>query len=341
MHPRVGEIMSWNLKEGHYTKENISEDEIWGIFNSIFSSKTHNTTTYKYCFLKCLVDNIFNVDEKLSLEFDVVFTRFTEVYWNLVVRHKLRQIQENSQWQRSAVEEIIENFLNKYDFSREFAFEGLKNNYQLELISQIRQVGSKYVIGAFYSDSKGTFYSFSKAEKRIIFNPKVYAMIVKYKSIIEKINYYEWIKFLEKVNIKESSYSIAEKLDYSTKRNNLINYKETLFGKSEHSNCFYCGKGICKNSIEVDHFIPWSFVKDDKLWNFVLSCPRCNNSKRDRLAIDKYKYIIIERNKLIINNVQGLGVNLDFKGYTEVKILSMYKSAIFNGFTPDWQPKIV
>jgi hypothetical protein len=35
---------------------------------------------------------------------------------------------------------------------------------------------------------------------------------------------------------------------------------------------------------EVDHVLPWSFVLEDKTWNLVLACPRCNNEKRDRLT---------------------------------------------------------
>ncbi len=41
--------------------------------------------------------------------------------------------------------------------------------------------------------------------------------------------------------------------------------------------CFYCGKPVIKKTVEVDHFIPWSFMKDDQIWNFVLACPECNN----------------------------------------------------------------
>src|SRR5690242_10624208 len=108
----MGLCMSgWNLSQGHYLKEHISEDDIWAIFNHIFSSKSAKTTTYKYCFLKCLLDNIFNVDEYLTLDFDKIFAHFTEVYWNLVAKHKLCQVQGNSQWQKSSVEIIIEGFL--------------------------------------------------------------------------------------------------------------------------------------------------------------------------------------------------------------------------------------
>jgi hypothetical protein len=37
-------------------------------------------------------------------------------------------------------------------------------------------------------------------------------------------------------------------------------------------------------SPEVDHLLPWSFVLEDRTWNLVLACRKCNNEKRDRLA---------------------------------------------------------
>jgi hypothetical protein len=37
-------------------------------------------------------------------------------------------------------------------------------------------------------------------------------------------------------------------------------------------------------SSEVDHLLPWSFVLEDRTWNLVLACRKCNNGKRDRLT---------------------------------------------------------
>lgn len=55
--------------------------------------------------------------------------------------------------------------------------------------------------------------------------------------------------------------------------------------------CFYCGRELRNasgSSSPVDHFIPWNFVKDDKLWNFVLACPHCNSLKSNILPDRQY-----------------------------------------------------
>lgn len=329
----------WNLVNGECKKENIKDDEIWAIINNIFSNKSYRTTTYKYCFFKCILDNLFNVDESLSLDFITIFTRFAEIYWNLVAKHHLRQIQDNSRWTKSSIEIIIENIISQYKLDNNIIFEALKANIQIELIKKVSAECSKNVIGAFYFDSKECFYGFSKKRKTIWFNSNVYALLVKYKNVIEKLNYYEWIKFLEKVNPSDTVYAIAEKLDYSSKRNNLSAYKEYLLLNFNQNSCFYCGTPLRNSSVEVDHFIPWSFSKDDKLWNFVLSCRTCNNSKRDRLASENYTHAIINRNLLMVNDQINKIVRFDFKGYTGQKIVKMYESAVFNGFGFGWYPK--
>lgn len=64
-----------------------------------------------------------------------------------------------------------------------------------------------------------------------------------------------------------------------------------------------------EGAIHVDHFIPWSFIKDDKLWNFVLSCPKCNEAKNDRLPDEMCLERIIQRNsnKRMLKYADSLG----------------------------------
>mgnify|MGYP000224375912 CR=1 FL=1 len=90
---------------------------------------------------------------------------------------------------------------------------------------------------------------------------------------------------------------LLDKIDESAKRNNLTYYRNLLFNEFGVHNCFYCGKPLKPDKIDVDHFIPWSFIKDDMLWNLVLSCPHCNRQKNDKLPDETFLYILQERNK--------------------------------------------
>ena len=99
----------------------------------------------------------------------------------------------------------------------------------------------------------------------------IYDFLLKYKAEIEKLNYYSWARFLEQINDDRVLLRVIDKLELATpRRDDLTVYREILRREFEEDTCFYCGKKL-QRKIHVDHFIPWSYVKDDKMWNFVLA----------------------------------------------------------------------
>ncbi len=61
------DLESYTISEDYH-----SEDELWSAINTVFLSKSRNSTSYKFCFLKAILDNIFNVDAQLVLPFYTV-----------------------------------------------------------------------------------------------------------------------------------------------------------------------------------------------------------------------------------------------------------------------------
>ncbi|MDI9599152.1 MAG: HNH endonuclease domain-containing protein [Acidobacteriota bacterium] len=57
-----------------------------------------------------------------------------------------------------------------------------------------------------------------------------------------------------------------------------------LLREAQSGRCFYCGGQLRRDSVDVDHFVPWARRPDDGLENLVAAHPGCNNSKRDFLA---------------------------------------------------------
>lgn len=334
----------WNLQQGTLPFRHLSESDVIRIVNLALSPAKKHTSTYKYAFFKAVLDNLFNVDsQRYFLSYDTIALRFTEIYWNLVLNYHLKQMPTSQRATMTAVERVLYDFCKKYGFDYEskgaiFPFESLRQDLQLELSRKIRSQMLKYVVGAFYTDTEGQLYSFSKEEGGIHFNPDAYTACIKFKTDFEKINYYEWIKYLEKVNREEDAYALASKLDASTERCNLTSYRQALqqFGQQH---CFYCHKSLKQEAgtSPVDHCIPWSFVKDDKLWNFVLSCPTCNSAKSNTLPAESYLAEIKRRNLSLLNLDLPL-VREDFKSYSHTKLEAMYRSAIFNGFQSGWKP---
>ena len=334
----------WNAKENLIPFPPLTEEDVISLINSALLGNSKHTTSYKFVFFKAILDNLFNIELDSSpecfLSFDSISLRFAEIYWNLILKFKLRQMPQNSDGKISVIEKILLDFCYKYGYSileTEFAFEGLKYEQQLELAENIKKsVVTKYVLGAFCADTKWKFYHFSKTKRwqGIYMNKDFFMVLAKYRSDFEKINYFEWIKYLETINKEEDSYRLASKLDKSTERQNLNAFKKVLcdFGQKT---CFYCGKILSENA--VDHFIPWSFVKDDKLWNFVLACPTCNSKKSNKLTDQRFLSNIRLRNEKL-SNIDNSFVQKEFKNYNFSKLTLMYQNALFNGFSAGWHP---
>ncbi|MBK5201888.1 MAG: HNH endonuclease [Spirochaetaceae bacterium] len=339
-------MQGWNLSEGFKPFNDLDDLAVISLVNKALGSGVARTTSYKFGFFKSLLDNLFNVDEKdHSLSFNTIFTTFSETYYNLIVKWNISQISGKNN-SVSSVRKIIDAFILKYpEINVEFIpFDSLKSSLQVELIKKIESEGKKYVIGAFYGDTEGQLYQFSKKEHKIWINPGVYRILMRLKNTFEKMNYFEWMKFLEKCNDDDKLNSLSNKIDNSTKRSNLNLYRNFLLLNGQHR-CAYCGKEISRleNNTPVDHIIPWSFVKDDRLWNLTLTCQTCNSKKSNKLPLRDYIIITEKRNDIILLKYENKDlvenkelVKKDFKNYTNKKYDNIYDSAIFNGLDRDW-----
>ena len=112
-------------------------------------------------------------------------------------------------------------------------------------------------------------------------------------------------------------------------REDLSVFRQVLYKEFEQCNCFYCGKKL--HEIHVDHFIPWSFIKEDKLWNFVLACPACNIRKSNKIPGMEYVKVIQTRNDAL-RKLDSSFVQNQFKTYKPQLISDMWKYAQSGGF---------
>ena len=327
-------MAGFDLKQGEYKDIRLSDDEMWSAFAYLFSSKSVNDTSYKFGFLKSILDNLYNVDENLVLNFDQLFSTFAEIYWNLVLKYHIRQKKPDKTGRRSSLENILYDAEQRFHIELGIPFESITDEMKIYVCHNVKVKCKQNVVGALYEDLGELFYSFSKAGEWIQFNPQMYTFVCKNKTAIEKINYYEWATFLEKVNNDDAMNHLLTKIDDSThhSRNSLAYFRDILFQEFERK-CFYCGKPVEIGKVEVDHFIPWSFIKDDKLWNFVLACPDCNGKKSNKLADGAFLDKIESRNNILIQTHGDIGMT----EYNRIRLI--YNWAQKNGYSDIWKPK--
>ncbi len=325
----------WILREGILTELRVSDDEYWSLFNFVFSDACRKTNTYKFGLIKSICDQIYDVYDGgngLFLSYERIFSRFTENYWNLVNKYKLKQMSYNGKSNYSKIELIVKAAVENYEIPENVGFQSLCDKDRVVITKNVTTECKKCVVGALYNDFEGKLYAFSLHGNGIFLSEDSYRFIAKYKMEIEKLNYYAWARFLEKVNDDEALTKVLEKLDMTTpQRKDLSKYRDILFNEFQENNCFYCGKRLDKN-IHVDHFIPWSFVRNDNLWNFVLACPRCNLKKSGNLVGREYVVKIVSRNTSIINrNTLSSSIRVEFDGYYDGLLDRMWSYAKMSG----------
>lgn len=325
----------FDKNEGRYKKDYATSDELWSALLGVFTPTSRKTTTYKFGFLKSIIDNLYNVDINYVLTFDQLFGKFTEIYWNLILKYNLLQKPVDKNNKESKIEKILYSTQSKYSLGENIPFESLPEQIKQEIVVSVKKECKQYVVAALFGDTQMMFYSFSKSEEWIQINPQMYDFICKHKLMIEKINYFEWAKFLEKVNSETTTPQLLSKLDASSKRNNLSIYRQILHEEFGFNTCFYCGKNLQQSKIEVDHFIPWTFIKDDNIWNFVLACPECNRSKSDKLPDLIYLDALIERNdNLLLDYIERNNIH-----YNNDTLRHIYEWAKLNGYNKTWKKR--
>jgi hypothetical protein len=315
--------MSGNTLKRGELKNNVSANLFTYISKSLFKGK--RTCTYKFGLLKALLDNVFSADQNYELQMADLNKTFTKVYWNLINVHNIPQSPISTKSRPSKMEQIISQYA-KENCQENIPFDSLTQRYQEEICSKTLNTMKQYVFGAFYGDTDGYLFGFSKADNKVWLNEKSFHFLADNKVLLDQINYYEWLKMCEGILSKahDRRDNLSTVLENITKRANLDYFKDELNKLGKNETCFYCGKHLSSGA-PLDHVIPWDFIKQDELWNFVFACPTCNSSKNNKIPAQTFLKKLIKRNKKL--------------KIESPDIQSIVKTAKMNGIETGWQPK--
>ena len=173
----------WCLINGDIVKYYVSEDELWSSFNYVFSDACSKRSTYKFGFIKAILDNLLTVtlsNRGFELSYNSLFSRFAENYWNLVTKYHLKQMRSSSTSSVSKLEQIFSDVLSTKSML-ELDFESLSKEERGIIIQRVRMECKKNVVGALYSNFNGILYGFNLKENGIWINPVAYEFMLKYK----------------------------------------------------------------------------------------------------------------------------------------------------------------
>ncbi|MEN3005449.1 hypothetical protein [Dehalobacterium formicoaceticum] len=240
-------MAGWNLKDGECLKPNATERELWDAVNHFFQA-AHKTTTYKFCFFKSLLD-LLPDDKDGALSFGKVFSRFTEIYWELITKYGLNQAHATSQYVASKVETIIDEFIVTKGLTYSTAFPDICNDWRDWLTSKVEKQCSVNVVGAFYTSTNCLFYGFSKKDRYITMSAAAIEFCSAHLSVLEELNYYHWAKMLEKINGDTTPKALVTKMLRLDRMPTPVRYSLDDFPMTISNNQRY----------NLADIIPWNF----------------------------------------------------------------------------------
>ena len=115
-------------------------------------------------------------------------------------------------------------------------------------------------------------------------NPIWLSYLQEHCTILTDFAYWNLTLFLQVRNPNVPN--IPNKLIKSEVRNSLSKQRSfwnTIINAGQNVNCIYTGKHLEVGGYDLDHFIPWSFVSHDLLWNLMPADSSINNSKSNKL----------------------------------------------------------
>jgi HNH endonuclease len=147
--------------------------------------------------------------------------------------------------------------------------------------------------------------------KYVEINPNWNSYLIYNKKIILDFSYWNLLKYLQLRNPNVPN--IAEKLIKPIERGSLTkqrNFWKIIFNNVISVKCIYTGRLLTINSFDIEHFIPWSFVSHNQLWNLIPADSSINSSKGNKLpSLEKYFDGFAEQQYKALNIVYSMQSN--------------------------------
>ena len=207
------------------------------------------------------------------------------------------------------------------------------------------------VIARSHAYENGCLYSIQKTKDEfyITINPVWNKYLQDYYGILTDFINWNLTLFLQQRN--PNIPNIPNKLTRPMERTSLSKQRrfwDDVIRIGGHVHCIYTGQEIHIGDYAVDHFLPWSFVAHDQLWNLIPADNSINSSKSDKLPpLDRFLKKLAEEHREAIKVYLGAGKKEsaleDFAslGYTPRDLLQLnrerFLAAYQQTFTPLFQ----
>ena len=255
------------------------------------------SSSYKPALLKALV-RLVRGGARAPISFLQIGDEFVDLYWGQTVVFRFREAATIT-----AEPEVLRRIRSASDLSGVRRLSGLPNDTRRRSDREMARVLRINVLDRFHRSAPigmRRLYDWRAGDDCITTDNGMLAFMRSSGHALETIANHWWARYLERVNMLAPL--IIEKVERNgAERGSLAKYLKIL-RVTDSTRCFYCERLVGEGETpHIDHFIPWSFLLSDPLWDLVLSCASCNLSKSDVLPdaryLEKLAMLAVERGK--------------------------------------------
>ena len=340
-----------------YFKEHniLSTNRIGKIFDN-------TSATYKYFWFLSIMQ-IHAKTENLNINVWDIVTRMVANAWYPIHYFKLSFGKSDSLY--GIVNQLHKGINIPIDAGVEAVVEGIKSYNESPFVKKLLRTLTSYVPYKFLSPWLGSsndreivrrsqmlendcLYSIHKegTDFYININPKWNDFLHRHYNVLMDFAYWNLTLFLQARNPNVPA--IPNKLIRPEVRNSLTvqhRYWNDIIRLSGPVKCIYTGRELYINEYELDHFIPWSFVSHDLLWNLIPADGSINSSKSNRLPdlniyLPKLASMQLHGLKTFVKSDKKSKILEDFisLGYTANELVNMSDVEFLNIFERTFTP---
>ena len=322
------------------------------VYITVLSQIFNNTTnSYKYLYFLSLLDIIKRrkFDTLSSISFKEIIVEMLANAW---YSHKYSRLSFGTQDQianklDTLQLEITEPILKFRDTDKKLLRSTINNQNLDDIVTFIGRYVSYRLIRPFFAqetrglkdydvnpkivnlsknqfNSRKPFYCFNTEEQKdcnaIILHPDWIQYLEENYAIVRGWLSWNWLNYMQQRN--PNIPNVVNKLFFPQQRDSLSNqtkYWKTILEHQEIE-CIYSKVKLDKDEISLDHYLPWSFVAHDQLWNLIPTIKSVNSSKSNNLPSEKYFYDFV--------NLQHLGLNIHNQKVPQKKWINDVESFI-------------
>lgn len=305
-----------------FIKQGKTRMNVWEIMISMIANAWYPVTYFRLSFGKSesLHDAILNLQSEHHIPINIDTKELTNL---------LKELSQSS------------------DFRKQFNFLQLNVPFRF-LRPWIDTSDDRLVVIRSQSFENNCLYKLERSEGNlwIELNPIWFSYLQENYDILKSFAYWGLVNFLQVRNPNVPN--ISNKLIKKEERNPLIAQRKfwnIAINKGLELRCIYTDALLDTNNYDIDHFIPWSFVSHDLLWNLIPANSIINSSKSNKLPdLNVYlpKLAQVHQSALRLN----LEVNKNNKlledylsmGYTPQDIVLMNKERLLDCFYQTFAP---